>query len=49
VAPTDGTPGVIMRATFYGTATIALGYIRPKDVAPSPSRVPEPSDLLVDL
>lgn len=27
VMPTDGTPGAIMRATFYGGATVTIGYI----------------------
>lgn len=30
VMPTDGAPGVIMRATFYGGATVTIGFLRPE-------------------
>jgi hypothetical protein len=29
VLPPDGSPGVVMRATFYGRATVTIGFLRP--------------------
>lgn len=33
VIPEDGTPGTIMRATFYGSAAITIGFVPPMGAA----------------
>jgi hypothetical protein len=33
VTPADGNPGRVMRATFYGSAAVSIGFLRPQSPA----------------